>query len=192
LGSRSQGHLDTRLLWTYGPLLAVGGLAGALLSARLPGRALLLAFAVVTSAAAFLMLVRPRPAEGHATPARRILAGGVLLATALLGGVIGLGAAFLIIPVLLYVLGTPPRVAAGSSMAMSIFLTLPALAGKALTGQIIWFLAAFMAVTSVLGSRLGAHLSIRVPSGRLRVALAILVGLLAARLWLDLLTGQTS
>jgi len=54
-------------------------------------------------------------------------------------------------------------------------------------GGVIPAPAAFMAVAAVLGSRLGAHLSPRVPVTPLRLGLAGLVALLAVRVWLDLL-----
>lgn len=186
-GFHRHGHVDARLLWTYGPLLALGGLAGAVGSSVLPGRALLLAFAIVTSGAAVLMLFRPRTSGDRSGARHRAAAGLVLFLIALVGGAIGIGAGFLIIPVMLYLLGTPPRVAAGTALVMSVFLTAPALAGKAATGQIIWFPAAFMAAAALLGSRIGSHLGARVPIAQLRLGLAGLIALLAVRVWLDLL-----
>ena len=187
LGFRKHGNLDSRLVWRYGPVLAAGGLAGALLSALLPGRALLFAFAVVTSGAALLMLFRPPRAEAPATGRHQAAAVAIFVAISLIGGTIGIGAGFLIIPVLLYLLAVPPRVASGTALVLIIFLTAPALLGKAVTGQLVWAPAAFMAVAAVLGSRLGAHLSPRVPVTPLRLGLAGLVALLAVRVWLDLL-----
>lgn len=185
LGHGRHGHVEGRLLWTYGPLLAVGGMAGALGSVLLPGRALLFAFALVTTGAALLMLFRPRPAPA-VRHRHRLAAGAILLAVAVVGGAIGIGAAFLIIPVMLYLLGVPGRTASGTALVMSVFLTAPALLGKAVTGQIVYGPALYIAVAAVAGSRLGAHLSRRVPVARLRLGLAALVGLLALRVWADL------
>lgn len=185
-GHSRHGHVDERLLWTYGPLLALGGVAGALGSALLPGRALLLIFAIVTTGAAVLMLFRPR-AVPEIRHRHRILAGAILFVIALLGGAIGVGASFLTIPAMLYLLGVDGRVASGTALAMSIFLVGPALLGKVVTGQIIYEPAIFIAVAAAIGSRLGAHLSRHVPVARMRLGLAGLIGLLAMRVWADLL-----
>lgn len=185
-GHGRHGHVDRRLLWTFGPPLALAGMGGALGSALLPGRVLLLAFAVVTSGAAVLMLFRPR---GEFEPHRRhrVLAGVLLVVIALLGGAIGIGAGFLIVPVLLYLVGVPARVAAGTALVMSVFLTAPALVGKVLTGQIIGGPALYMGVAAVVGSVLGSRFSVLVPVARLRLGLAGLVGVLAVRVWVDLI-----
>lgn len=187
LGFRRHGHLDTRLLWKQGPLLAVGGLTGALGSSLLPGRVLLFAFAIVTTGAAVLMLFRPGVSKAPRSRHHQVAAAALLFAISLVGGAIGIGAGVLIIPVLLYLLATPSRVASGTALVMTVFLTAPAVLGKAVTGQIVWFPAAFMAVAAVVGSRLGAHFNARIPVAPLRLGLAGLVGLLAIRVWSDLL-----
>ncbi|HXM58399.1 MAG TPA: TSUP family transporter, partial [Candidatus Dormibacteraeota bacterium] len=113
-----------------------------------------------------------------------ILAGGGAL-----GGVVGIGAGALIIPVLIYVLGVPVRTAGGTGLVLAVVLSALALAGKAATGQVAWDLAAAGAGGGLFGAMVGARLSGLAEPALLRRLLAALVGLLAVRVWLDLLLG---
>jgi uncharacterized membrane protein YfcA len=182
-----RGLVDWRWVREEALPLAGGGTAGAVLSAALPGRALLLVFAIVTSGATLVLLLPPREGGGPPGLAARGAALTMLVSTGVLGGVVGIGAGFLIIPVLIYVLGLPVRTAGGTGLALAVFLSLPALAGKAATGQVVWDLAAAGAAGSLVGAMVGSRLSGLVGPTLLRRLLAAVVAVLAARVWLDLL-----
>jgi uncharacterized protein len=170
------------------PMLA-GGLGGALASAALPGRALLFVFAVVTTFAAGILLIPPDEGRGAPGLPARVLAAVALLGTGLVGGVVGIGAGFLVIPVLIYVLGVDVEIAGGTGLVLAVSLSGTALTGKIATGQVVWSLAAAGAAGGLVGSTFGSRLSDRAGSRLRRRLLAALVLLLAARVWLDLLHG---
>jgi NADH-quinone oxidoreductase subunit K len=64
---------------------------------------------------------------------------------------------------------------------------LPALLGKAVTGQVPWLLTPFVFVAAVAGSLAGAVASSRLPERGLRLGLVGVVSLMGIRVWVDLL-----
>ncbi len=184
--SRRQGLVAREHLRLNGPVLAAAGLAGAAASVLLPARTLLIVFALVTSASVLLLLLRaPERAEPHRWS--RPAAAGLFAGIGLIGGAIGVGANFLTIPVLVWVLGMDLRQATGTGFVLSFFLLAPALAGKALTGQVDPGLGVAVALAALLGASLGAALSPRLPAAGMRLGLAGLVAVLALRVWVDVL-----
>ena len=182
-----------RLVWHMGPGMLVGSGAGALLSARMPSRALLATFAVLALAAAILMLL-PRPGADVETNPEAIsypvsLAVWVPFMLGGLLGMVGQGGAFILIPFMIYILRVPTRIALGSSLAIIIFSTTAGLAGKLLTGQVAMATAMVLLSGSVLGGAAGGLCSGRVPTRVLRYALACIIAGTAIRFWHGLLFG---
>ena len=155
-------------------------------------QALLLVFALMVTAAAGLVFVgadgdAPRLAEG---PVRfsRTRAGVVAGVVGLAAGLVGAGGAFLLVPLLLIVVGVPIRVTIGTSLAITALAASAGFVGKLVTAQIP--LAPTLAVVAgaIPGAQLGAAVSQRMPPLWLRVALFVLVALIAVMVWSDLLS----
>jgi uncharacterized membrane protein YfcA len=190
LGHREM--LDRRLFLTIAPVMLGASFAGAIASAQLPASVLEAVFAAVaTLAAAMLFLFRGRAASDASSsfhinvPAAVVTGVGI----GLVAGLLGAGGAFLLIPVLLYGLRVPVRIAVGTSLAVVAFSAVAALLGKALTGQIDWVLAGALVAGALPGAGLGATLSRRTRTDRLVVVLAVVILVVALRIWLDLATG---
>lgn len=136
------------------------------------------------------VLLWPPPAdeagEGLAREFSRALAFVAALVIGLLSGLVGIGGAFLVIPVMVYLLGVPTRTAIGSSLGVTLAAALVAAAAKFQTGQIVLPWAAAVSLGALPGSWAGACTSRRVPARGLRLALAVLVILTAARMLLGL------
>lgn len=182
---RWSGRLELGGLRWLGPSAAVGALAGAVGSALLPGRVLLIIYGCVTLAAIPALLVRARRLpEGHG---RMPVAAAACLGVGLLGGAIGVGSAFLLIPILTLLVGQAARAAMASGMVLGLFLVVPALIGKSLTGQMPWSLVPLVFLGGLLGAAAGALAAARVPEGALRGGLVAIVVLAAARTWVDVL-----
>jgi uncharacterized membrane protein YfcA len=179
------------LAWVGGPAMAAGSFAGAVLSHLLGGRALLLVFALMATAAIGVLLVPVEMAGAPVFAERvRIPRGRAVAVCALVGiaaGLIGAGGAFLLVPLLITAVGVPIRVAIGSSLAITAVSAVTGFLGKAVTGQIPWGPAAFVALGAVPGAQLGALVSRRLPATRLRFALLATVLLTATRVWWDVL-----
>jgi len=181
-----RGQVDYRQLRTSGPALGAGGLLGGLASAAAPASLLVLVFAIVVTAAAGLLLLPP-PTSPPRVPAAALLAAALCALIGTLGGAAGIGAGVLVIPVLLYLLGMPPRTANGTGLVLPVFISGPAFVGKALTGQVPWELVPVVALTALAGAVLGSIVTVSVSPTALRRGLSGLTGALALTVWVQLL-----
>ena len=147
---------------------------------------LLLIFALLAMVAAVLIFVpvandseHPDLAEFSFSRVRAVVAAG---SVGLLGGMVGQGGSFILIPLMTSFVQVPTRIAIGSNMAIVFLSSLAAFLGKALTGQIVWPLALVIAVVVVPAAQLGGLVSQRVPVARLRMLLGACVGIAAIRI----------
>lgn len=187
-------HVDRALAAWMGGVIVVAALAGALGSAWVPARALLGLFAVLAAAAAGLLCVPAPGAEGTGdaaprspAPFSRPRAVACAAAVGLLGGSVGQGGSFLLIPLMVHVLRVPTRVALGSNLAVVLCASVAGFAGKLATGQVAVGPAALVALGALPGATLGAACSFRTPPRWLRRALAVVVGAAAIRVAADAL-----
>jgi uncharacterized membrane protein YfcA len=147
------------------------------------------AFVALALAAAPLLFVPPPADEIGEGPARDIAPGvalGSALAIGVLSGLVGVGGAFLVIPVMIYFLGVPTRAAIGSSLGVLLVSALAGVLAKLVTGQILMPWALALVAGALPGTWVGASASRRVSARGLRLALAVLVTLTAARMLVDL------
>ena len=186
------GRVDTSAMWPAWAALAIGALSGGILSRAVSPDVLLLAFAIVTTGAAVLLF---RPAAEDADPHRRRrdpVAALLLAASGLLCGAVGVGGGFLIITVLLQRTGLPMHMARGTGLALTFFTAAPALAGKAVTGQVLWAAVPFIVVPGLVGAVIGARAGARLPGRVLRWGLAALVVVLSVRVWASVISQGAS
>jgi len=191
LAHRRIGNVDTRLVVSFGGSMAVGSLAGGLSSGLLQDAHLSAIFATLAAVAAALMLAGRRTAlvedSVGAPHVPRAAAVPVGLVVGLLMGSVGAGGGFLLVPIMVYALGVPVRVAVGSTLAIVAASGVAGGLGKAITGQIDWYFALALVVGALPGAHAGARLSRRVPAAQLARLLGALIALIAARMWWDLL-----
>ncbi len=187
---RQRRTTDAHALRWMGPGMVVGAAIGGVASKYVTLAVLEAAFVVLALAAASLLFVPP-PAdeigEGPAADFSPPIAVASALGIGVLSGLVGIGGAFLVIPVLIYFLGVPTRIAIGSSLGIVLISSLSAMAAKLATGQIVVPWAMALCVGAVPGSWSGAMVSRRVSARGLRLSLAVLVALTAARMLIDLL-----
>jgi uncharacterized membrane protein YfcA len=181
-----RGQVAAPQVWLGGPALGAGALAGGVVSARAPAMLLVVLFALVVTAAAMLLLIPPGEPRRRGAWAQ-VTAAAVFLGIGTIGGAVGVGAGVLLIPVLIYLLGTPQRVASGTSLVLPVFISGPAFAGKALSGQVPWSLVPLVAATALGGVWVGARVHQAISRTALRVSLATLTGVLAVGVWARLL-----
>lgn len=193
-GGGAVHYLDRRLdrghLIRSAAPLALGALAGGLLSSLLAGGLLVLLFALITSSVIVLLALPVRPRAEPAPPAFDPVATGLLLATALICGIVGVGGGFLIVTILLRRARAPLHTAKGTALLLTVCTALPGLTGKIITGQLgSGTPVPVILAAGVVGGILGARISQPLPARALRWGLALLVGGLAARMWLTVITG---
>lgn len=191
LGHLGAGKVDRGLFLDIGVTMTAASLVGALLSDVVDGRVLEAVFASLAIAAAAMMLVlrsRTAPETGGPSVHRRPLAVVLGVLVGLPAGMVGAGGAFILIPLMLFVLRIPMRVAVGTSLWIVLVSALAGMVGKAATGQIDWPLALGLVAGALAGGRFGSFVSRRVPHERLALALGLIIALVAVRMWLEVLT----
>jgi len=188
-GRRARVH--RRLAMVAGGAMAAGALAGGVASSLVSGRALLVVFAGMTTAALVLMAARPalddHVGTGREMPFDRFKAAIYPCGIGIASGLVGAGGAFLVVPVLVALLRIPVRLAIGTSLAIVGISAAAGFAGKALTAQIPIWPALAVVLGSIAGAPLGARMSHRAPVSALRAVLAGVVAAVAIRVWVDVL-----
>ncbi|WP_277971239.1 sulfite exporter TauE/SafE family protein [Sphingomonas echinoides] len=120
----------------------------------------------------------------YISPLAPLLLGfGVGILTILLG----VGGGFILVPAMLYLLGMTTQVVVGTSLFQTLFVTATATMVHATTTKAVDIvLAVLLLVGSVAGAQVGARFASKVKPEYLRLALAIIVLLVAGRIALGL------
>jgi hypothetical protein len=113
------------------------------------------------------------------------------LALGFLAGVLtvflGIGGGFILVPAMIYLLGMPARVVIGTSLVMILAVSAATTMVHSLTTRAVDIvLAALLLVGGVIGAQYGAILTTRMKPDYLRLALAIIILLVALRMALGL------
>ncbi|HUJ18860.1 MAG TPA: sulfite exporter TauE/SafE family protein [Nitrospirota bacterium] len=179
------------LVLALGLSLFLSSLMGALVSKRIPDGALLIVFGVLALIASAMMLVPRSHARDEMTEDTVTFNKGLAVAIGIvLGftiGLVGQGGAFILIPVLLYVLKIPLRVALGSTLAIGLFSSSAGLVGKLATGQVPFQLAIPLLVGAIPAARWGSIMGKKTNTRFLRWLLAALILATAVKVWASLL-----
>jgi len=188
---RRQRLVNKSLVFTLGPSLCLSSLSGALVSKITPDKFLLLVFGALAFTASVMMLI-PRSysrddSTEEAAHFNRPIAISIGISVGFLLGLVGQGGAFIIIPILLYVLKIPLRVALGSTLAIGLFSSTAGLAGKLATGQVPFLMTFALLAGTIPAARLGSILSMKTNTHVLRWLLAIIISVTAAKIWLSIL-----
>jgi uncharacterized membrane protein YfcA len=182
-----------RLAGWMGATIFIAALIGAAGSEYATQHLLLLIFGILALLAAILML-KPGEKEIKAPVAAELsfsvwravsTAGSV----GVLGGMVGQGGSFILIPLMTSFVGIPTRIAIGSNLAIVLLSTTAGFLGKALTGQIEWLLSLPIVLTVIPATQFGGVLSHKVPVLKLRKILGVLIALAAVRILVSAFWG---
>lgn len=186
-----RGRVDRSLVIAIGVPMTVASFIGAMASAVIEPVVLEAVFATMAAAAAVLTLRRrhrtavDRPG---AVAFNRPGAAGLGAGVGGLAGMVGAGGAFLLIPGMLFGLKVPMRAAVAASLVVVAFAASAGVVGKAATGQIDWLLAAGLVAGAIPGGLIGTLVSHRTKVEHLATILGIIVGLVALRMWVEILS----
>lgn len=100
-------------------------------------------------------------------------------------GYVGVGGGFIMVPLMLTLLGIPMKLASGTSLIAILILAIPGTVENALVGNIDYLLGLSVAVGSIPGAILGAHLVKIVPERVLRFIFGGFLIIAAAILFLN-------
>lgn len=115
------------------------------------------------------------------------------LISGILVSIMGIGGGFLLVPAMIYILGMPGSVVAGTSLFQVIFTTGLAAFLQAWRNQTVdVMLAATLLFGGVIGAHLGSKLSGILPSTYARLLLALIVLAVTFKLFLELVTIPTN
>ncbi len=185
-------HRDGMVLWRLvAAVAAIGSVAAvvsSLLSHRVPGdgHVLMVATALVVGLTAWRMAAgtsRPvrvgRPAEGppEIRPGRVV---ATALAAGGLSGLLGIGGGVVLVPAFSEWLRLPIKQSVGTSLASVGLLAVPSTLTHIWLGDINWVYALPLSVAVIPGARLGARLALASTERGLRLAVAGLLGIVAA------------
>jgi uncharacterized membrane protein YfcA len=100
---------------------------------------------------------------------------------------LGIGGGFILVPAMIYLLGMPARVVIGTSLLMILAVSAATTMVHAVTTRAVdVVLAGLLLVGGVIGAQYGALLALRIKPDMLRLALAIIILLVALRMALGL------
>jgi uncharacterized membrane protein YfcA len=100
---------------------------------------------------------------------------------------LGIGGGFILVPAMIYLLGMPARVVIGTSLFMVLAVSAATTMVHALTTQAVdVVLAVLLLVGGVIGAQYGALLALRMKPDLLRLALGVVILLVALRMALGL------
>lgn len=161
---------------------AIGGAGSSLVSNSI----LIFIFSCLALVAALCMLLPPpndcEEPDNTRIKFSRFRAITTASTVGLLGGLVGQGGSFILIPLMTSYVQIPTRIAIGSNLAIVLLSTTAGFIGKSVTGQIEWILTIPIVLTVVPAAVLGGLVSRRVSVLYLRRLLAIIIGIAAVRM----------
>lgn len=171
------------------PLIVSSSLAapvGSYINTRIDLTYFLIVMAVALAVASLRMLMGPGNQDEAVPipPLRKIVGGGAIGACiGLLGGFLGIGGGVFVVPLLIYVLKTPTKIAAASSTFIVCFSSLTGFLGYASVGQVNWRFILPAAVASFAGGQIGARImSSRLKGKTIRTLFGVVLLLLCLKL----------
>ena len=105
----------------------------------------------------------------------------------ILAAILGIGGGFMLVPAMIYILGMPGLVVAGTSLFQIVFTTSFATIMHAVANHTVDILLALILISGgVIGAQIGVRFSRRIKSQHARVVLAILILIVSLRLSVNL------
>ena len=144
------------------PLIISSALAapvGSYLNVRMDIKPFMVIMAGVLFLAGCRMLMSPpKTAEPTEVKASKKIIGGIIIGGGIgtMGGLLGIGGGVFIVPLLIYVLKTPTKIAAASSTFIVCFSSLTGFMGYVSMGKINWMFLLPAAIAAFAGGQAGA------------------------------------
>ncbi len=171
------------------PLIVSSGLAapiGSFLNSRVDKTPFMITMSIVLALAGCRMLMTP-PKQANdviVSPFKKIIGGlGIGVCIGLMGGFLGIGGGVFVVPLLIYVLKTPTKIAAASSTFIVCFSSLTGFLGYAVMEPINWNFILPAAVASFAGGLAGARIMSTHLKGRtIRIIFSLILFALCTKL----------
>jgi uncharacterized membrane protein YfcA len=171
------------------PLIVSSGVTapvGSYLNVNIHLKPFLIIMATVLALAGIRMLLSPAAEveTGGTESWKKILSGiGIGACIGIMGGMLGIGGGVFVVPLLIYALKTPTKIAAASSTFIVCFPSLAGFLGYASMGRINWWFILPAAVASFAGGQAGSRImSTRLKAKSIRVIFSVVLFALCAKL----------
>jgi hypothetical protein len=182
--------VNKELVLTFGISIFLSSFAGSLFSKVSSDEVLLFIFGLLAlTAAAMMFIPRSHLHDDLKADMVRFDRTKAVLIALFLGfflGMVGQGGAFITIPVFLYVLKIPMRVALGSTLAVGLFSSTAGVTGKVLTGQVPFHMVVPLILGAIPAARLGGYVGQRTHTKFLRWLLAAIISGTAVKVLFDI------
>lgn len=178
------------------PLILSSALAapvGSYFNVRIDTKPFMIIMAIVLALAGGRMLMAPpreKPSDPKGTTGK-VVAGTLIGAVVgLLGGLLGIGGGVFIVPLLIYAINTPTKIAAASSTFIVCFSSLTGFLGYASMTEIDWRFILPAAVASFAGGQVGSRIMSAGMKGKsIRTLFGMILFFLCLRLLYQSLAG---
>lgn len=176
------------LVCWMGSTILIASFAGAVASKVTHNNVIMVVFAILALTASLLMVLpyeEKSAPEGDMLSFSRPSAVGIALCIGFLGGLVGQGGSFILIPLMLWLLRLPVRIVLGSNLAIVAVGSFSGFLGKLLTDQIPLDLAVALVFGAIPGAQIGGVVSQKTPTLFLRRVLALIILLVAIKMGYD-------
>lgn len=173
------GFVDGRFATTAALAGGIFAVVGALATTLIRGEILLIATAALILFLSIRMLPSLPAADAPRFPHSAPLFATVGAASGLMAGLLGVGGGVILVPVLAVMLRFPLKTALGTSLAVVSAQAVPGTIVHGLLGHIDWGIAAGLAIGVVPGAHIGSRWAVASSDKRLRVVVALAMGVLA-------------
>jgi uncharacterized membrane protein YfcA len=179
--------VNRSLVATLGLSLFLSSLIGSLISKKVPDGPLLMVFGALAFIAAVMMLIPRSYVHDDMTEEKVVfhkttaIVIGVMIGFSI--GLVGQGGAFILIPMMLYVLKIPLRVALGSTLAIGLFSSSAGLVGKVATGQVPYLMTVPLIIGAIPAARVGSIVGKKTNTRFLKWLLAAIIFATAVKVW---------
>ena len=190
LAYRKSGFLNKKIIFSMGASILTGSFIGGYFSDRLPESGINLVYGILALLAVILMFIPKKGLDDiRAEDLKVNLVLGMVLAffVGISAGIVGAGGAFLLVPIMLTILKIPTRITIASSLAITMISSMGVTIGKIATGQVLLWPTIIVVMASLIASTLGVKVGRKLNTKVLQGILAVLIGITAIKIWIDIL-----
>ncbi len=188
ISSLTSYALEDEVDWTFGALLAVGAVIGAVIGThildRLPHDALAIAFAVLLAATAIRLLFDHSEGSGRAdlTAVSVALVVFIGFVTGVLAGLLGVGGGIFVVPAMVVGFGIPAAMAKGTSLFMIVPTSIMGTWRNRKNGNVDLRVAVILGLAGVVSAFIAGKISVGMSEQLSNTLFAILLLFVAARM----------
>ncbi|WP_016992902.1 sulfite exporter TauE/SafE family protein [Lysinibacillus boronitolerans] len=187
---RKGGYLNKSLIIYMGSAILTGSFVGSFGSKFLPESGINIVYGILALIAAVMMFIPKKQIDDKSMQAvtfNKPLAVLLAFVVGIGSGIVGAAGGFLLVPIMLVVLGIPTRMTIASSLAITFISSIGGTIGKLMTGQVEYYPALILIVSSLIAAPLGARIGGKLNTKFLQIILAILILATAIKIWMDIL-----